>query len=137
MSHPNMGVVAIASESGSVSLVDIASGKIQKSINDAHKGDSPLNQGASTVSFTQSGLHLISAGHDGTVKLWDLRSGSSPKTPLIDYVSPANQGYGRAHGRKFDEGVMCLSVHPDSSSPFFASGGADSLVNVYELKNII
>ena len=101
-------------------------------------GDTPQTQGASTVAFTQSGLHLISAGHDGTVKLWDLRGGSgSGKSPLIDYVSSVYPGTVKAHGRKFDEGVMCLSVHPDSSAPFFASGGADSLVNMYELKNII
>jgi hypothetical protein len=36
-----MGVVAIASESGAVSLVELSSGKIQKSFNDAHKGTSP------------------------------------------------------------------------------------------------
>jgi hypothetical protein len=63
-----------------------------------------------------------------------MRSSGTGK-PLIEYVSSANN-IGRAHGRKFDEGVMCLAVHPDSSAPFFASGGADSLVNIYELKNL-
>ena len=124
----------MASESGAVSLVELSSGKIQKSFNEAHKGSTPQTQGASTLAFTHSGLHLISAGHDGTVKLWDLRSSANLKVPLQEFVTTQNRNF--AHGRKFDEGVMCLSVHPDSSQPFFASGGADSAVNVYELRNV-
>lgn len=36
-----------------------------------------------------------------------------------------------AHKAKYDEGVMGLAVHPDM--PIFASGGADCLVNLYDL----
>jgi striatin 1/3/4 len=72
--------------------------------------------------FSQSGLQVITGGHDGSVRVWDVRQGM--------IVSEAN----RRHMKKYDEGVMCLAAH--SESPFIASGGADSIVNIYEMNNM-
>jgi striatin 1/3/4 len=62
---------------------------------------------------------LISGCHDGSIKVWDIRNHK--------FVSEVP----KAHGRKYDEGVLCLSTH--QTVPFFASGGADSNVNIFEL----
>ncbi len=66
-----------------------------------------------------SGLHVISSGHDGAVKVWDLRN-------FKTIAESKKDNY-----RKYDEGVMCLAAH--NNVPFFASGGADCLINIYEL----
>ena len=66
-------------------------------------------------------IHFVSGGHDGTIKVWDMRT----------FKTIAEISKKGAHKRKFDEGVMCLASHPEA--PFFASGGADCLVNIYEL----
>ncbi len=127
-----MNLLASAYDSGSVHLIDLTSKRVQRTFDDAHRTSDPHTQGASTLAFTGSGLHLITGGNDGSVKLWDIRGTSSK--PLTEFLSSSNTV---AHGRKFDEGVMCVAVHPESNAyPFFATGGADSLVNVYELNNI-
>lgn len=69
--------------------------------------------------FTNNGLNVISGGHDGAVKVWDMRNFKS--------VAEIKNG----HQKKYEEAVMCLTCH--SSVPFFASGGADCLINIYEL----
>jgi len=127
-----MNLLASAYDSGAVQLIDLNARKVQRSFDEAHRTSDPHTQGASTVAFTGSGLHMITGGNDGSVKLWDIRGASNK--PVTEFVSATNTV---AHGRKFDEGVMCVAVHPESNSnPFFATGGADSLVNVYELNNI-
>jgi striatin 1/3/4 len=77
----------------------------------------------SSVSFNNSngGLNLISGSHDGTIKIWDLRN------------YKVTGEFTKAHQRKYDEGVMCIAAH--SKMPFFASGGADCTINIYELYN--
>ena len=67
-------------------------------------------------------LHIITGGHDGLIKIWDIRN-----YQCVAEVSSIKNG----HQRKFDEGVMCLSAHPDA--PFIASGGSDCVVNMYEV----
>jgi striatin 1/3/4 len=77
--------------------------------------------GVSKVLFANSGLHLISAGNDGAVRIWDLRN--------HQLVQEVHQGV--AHHKKYDEAVLGLAIHPEA--PFFASAGADCIVNIYEL----
>jgi striatin 1/3/4 len=62
---------------------------------------------------------MISGSHDGSVKVWDLRNYKT-----VGEVKAA-------HTKKYDEAVMCLTAH--NNVPFFASGGADCLINIYEL----
>ena len=110
-----MSVLAAGHENGQLNLFDYNSNRIIKTITDAH------SESISCLTFCQSngGLNLISGSHDGSIKVWDLRN-----YKIIGEVP-------RAHGRKYDESVMCLSTH--ASVPFFASGGADCTVNIYEL----
>lgn len=101
--------------------MDFNSGKITKHIPDAHIGN---NSGVSSVLFpggSSGAIHFISGGHDGSIKVWDMRT----------FKTIAEISKKSAHKRKFDEGVLCLASH--SEAPFFASGGADSVVNIYEL----
>ena len=113
--HSNMSLLGIAHENGTLNFVDYNSNKIVKTLTDAH------SDSVSCIKFAgqNGGLSVITGSHDGTIKIWDLRNHK-----CIAQVS-------KAHGRKYDEGVMCIDSH--SSTPFFASGGADCVVNIYEL----
>jgi striatin 1/3/4 len=110
-----MSLLAAAHENGVINFIDYNSNKIIKTINDAH------SDSVSCIKFGQQngGLNVISGSHDGSIKIWDLRNYQS-----IAEVS-------KAHGRKYDEGTLCLDTH--ANVPFFASGGADCIVNIYEL----
>ena len=110
-----MSLLASAHENGSVNFIDHNSNKVVKTVNDAHTGS------VSCVKFGahNNGLNVITGSHDGSVKIWDLRNHQ-----CVGEIS-------KAHGRKYDEGVLCIDTH--SSIPFFASGGADCYINFYEL----
>jgi len=112
-----MSLVATAHENGSINLYDFNSNKIVKTITDAHK------ESVSSVSFANhsGGLNLISGSHDGSVNLMDLRNYRTTAT------------IPKAHGKKYDEGVMCIASH--SKIPFFATGGADCNISIYELNH--
>lgn len=115
--HPTMSLAATAHESGDLTLFDFAASKTVKILSGAH---SAQRGAASQVRFANGGLHLISGGHDGSVKIWDMRTHR-----VLQEVRTAHQS-------KFDEAVMSIALHPEA--PFFASGGADCVVNIYELR---
>ena len=87
--------------------------KIVKVIQEAHE------DGISFIAYANNGLNIISTGHDGFVKIWDLRN--------YKVVAEIENG----KNKKYDEGIICLATH--SQAPFFASGGADCIINIYEL----
>lgn len=107
-----MSMAAVSHDSGEISLFDHSAGKTTRTL--THN-----QSGVSASLFANSGLNLISGGHDGSINLWDLRT------------NKVVQELRTAHSTKFEEGVMGLAVHHDI--PFFASAGADSLVNIFEL----
>jgi len=108
-----MNLLAIGHENGTLSFVDYNSNKVIKLVSDAHRDS------ISCVKFASYNGSLITGSHDGTIKIWDLRNHK-----CVGEVS-------KGHSRKFDEGVMCIDNH--SGIPFFASGGADCIINIYEL----
>ena len=65
------------------------------------------------VSFITSGLQLISSGSDGLVKLWNCKSNECVAT-LDNHT----------------EKIWALTVRKDEK--FVASGGADSLINLWQ-----
>lgn len=75
--------------------------------------------GISSISYSNSGMSLITGSHDGSIKIWDLRN------------YKVSGEIAQAHGKKYDESVMCIASH--NKIPFFASGGADCIINIYEL----
>lgn len=123
--HPHLPLLATAHDTGALHLFDLTSGAPTHSLTEAHTtSKQPSSSGVSSVLFSASGLQVITGGHDGSVRVWDVRQSASP------LVCEA----GKKHMRKYDEGVMCLAAH--SNSPFVASGGADSLVNIFEMNNM-
>ena len=110
-----MNLLAGGHENGTISFIDYNSNKVIKLLQDAHKDS------VSCVKFAayNGRINLITGSHDGSIKIWDLRNHR-----CVGEVS-------KAHSRKFDEGVMCIDNH--NGIPFFASGGADCIINIYEL----
>ena len=111
--HPSMNLISTAHENGTLNFFDFTANKVVKNIGDAH------SDGISSVVFSNSGLHMITGCHNGSLKVWDVRT--------YKCVSELKE----AHLRKYDEGVMCIATH--QSMPFFATGGADSIINIFEL----
>jgi WD40 repeat protein len=70
-----------------------------------------------SLALDPSGHFFASAGHDRSVRFWDL----SRRMCVQEFTS---------HRKKFDEAVHSISYHPSRS--MFASGGADSVVHVYQ-----
>eukprot|EP00047_Mylnosiga_fluctuans_P012823 m.27969 g.27969 ORF g.27969 m.27969 type:complete len:622 (+) comp4482_c0_seq1:47-1912(+) len=69
-----------------------------------------------SVDFDPNGLHLVSAGHDRSIRFWEF----STRRCITEFT---------AHRRKADEAIHALRFHP--SLPYLASAGADSIVRVH------
>jgi hypothetical protein len=65
----------------------------------------------------------VASCHNGDLVFYDIRQTNSYEKIVT---------HEQVHGRKFDEGALALGVHP--TMPFFASGGADSLIKIFEVK---
>ena len=67
MSHPSQNVVCAGHENGRLTLFDFKADKVSGALDGAH------SEGISSMAVTNSGLHLISGSHDGSLKVWDMR----------------------------------------------------------------
>mmetsp|Transcript_35765 Transcript_35765/g.93546 ORF Transcript_35765/g.93546 Transcript_35765/m.93546 type:complete len:667 (+) Transcript_35765:182-2182(+) len=108
-SHPTMGVVAGAYGAKMVKIFDIGAGSCVDTMV-AHPS------AVSSVDFDPSGLYMISAGHNRSVRIWDFSS----KKCVYENT---------AHRHKFDESIHAARFHP--SAAYYASAGADAIVRVY------
>lgn len=70
----------------------------------------------SALANTNSGYYLLSGGHDGSLRCWDIRK----QQCLYDIP---------AHRKKYDEGIHFIASHPSES--MFASCGADSNIKIF------
>lgn len=122
VSHPTTNLICTGHEEGGISLYDYGANRITNGIKKAHASS------ISSLCFTKSGSHLVSASHDGSIKVWDLRK--LPREDSDEAATCLNE-ISKAHQQKFDEGVQCLAMHP--TMPFLASGGADQLIKIYEV----
>ena len=74
----------------------------------------------SSLSVDSSGVYAFSGSHDGSLRVWDIR-----KYKCL-YETPC-------HRKKFDESVNVVVKHPNL--PILATGGADSLIKVFQTNN--
>lgn len=67
--------------------------------------------------FRPEGFELVSCGHDGNLRFWDLR-----KYKCVSDVA--------VHMKKYDESALCLSQSKDEG--LLCVGGADGLIKVMQ-----
>jgi len=122
VAHPTRTLVCTGHENGTINVFDYGSDSLIKTIQSAHE------DAVSSLGISNTGLQLISGGHEGCLKVWDIRkmdaqTKNEAQAPLHVIEN--------AHKKKYDEGVQGLMIHP--SQPFVATGGSDSIVQVFEL----
>ncbi|KAI1296072.1 hypothetical protein EDD11_007599 [Mortierella claussenii] len=67
---PTGSVFITASQDGSIKVWDAMSGKVVRTIENAHAG-----KGVTTATISKNGKYILSGGWDSSSKLWDLGSG--------------------------------------------------------------
>jgi len=67
---PTGSVFITASQDGSIKVWDAISGKVVRTIDNAHSG-----KGVTTATISRNGKYILSGGFDSVRKLWDLGSG--------------------------------------------------------------
>ena len=110
VAHPFMNVAITAHENKFIRFFDVNAGKHTRAMI-AH------TDAVSCLQVVGSTNLLVSGGHDGSIRCWDLR-----KFQCV-HEQPA-------HRRKYDESVMALSHH--GALPLLASSGADGIIKVFE-----
>ena len=73
--------------------------------------------GVTCLSIDPAGFTLVSGGHDGSVRFWDILGSKA-------CVQDIN-----VHREKAREGVLAVEFH--QSLPFVASAGADGVIKLY------
>ena len=71
---------------------------------------------------------VVSGGHDGTVRVWDLEVGE-PRVWNLDASRPA-----MASLAGHDSGVTALAVGERQGQPVVVSGGGDGVVRVWDIE---
>lgn len=71
----------------------------------------------SALSVHPNGNYVVSGSHDGSIRFWDIRTFG-----CLDEIA--------AHRKKYDEAIY--TIKHSENHPFFASGGADSIIKIYE-----
>jgi striatin 1/3/4 len=114
--------MASAHEDGSIQLFDFTQMKIVNTLKNAH------SDSVSSVTFSPFNTNcVISGGHDGSIRTWDLRkldNSTSASTALVAEIR-------EAHESKYNEAVQCITAH--QTAPLIATGGSDSLVKMFEI----
>lgn len=107
--NSSINLVISGHEDKEIKLFDINSNKCIKSF--VGHTDS-----VSSLANTNNGYYLISGGHDGALRCWDIRK----QQCLYDIP---------AHRKKYDEGVHFIAAHPVEN--MVASCGADSNIKIF------
>lgn len=72
------------------------------------------------ICIDDSGYYLISTGHDGSVRSWDLRTFHCLHEITLNR-------------KKYDESIFCVAQHP--AGEIIAIGGSDSIIKILEAKD--
>ena len=79
----------------------------------------------------------MTAGHDSSIKVWDMRALDASQNEAASAAAAESNAMKpeisleNVHQKKYDEGVQGMAIHP--SQPFLASGGADSIIQIFEM----
>jgi WD40 repeat protein len=79
------------------------------------------DQSPASVTFSPDGKYILSGGHDGTIRLWDVTTG---KALYLIYIDKMESG-----GTSLPSDVMSVTFSPDGR--LFAAGIRDRTVRVY------
>ncbi|KAF9899850.1 cleavage stimulation factor, 3' pre-RNA, subunit 1 [Linnemannia zychae] len=72
---PTGSVFITGSQDGSIKVWDAISGKVVRTIENAHSGKGKVFEGVTSATISKNGRYILSGGMDSTSKLWDLGSG--------------------------------------------------------------
>ncbi|KAG0375384.1 cleavage stimulation factor, 3' pre-RNA, subunit 1, partial [Mortierella sp. AD032] len=72
---PTGSVFISGSQDGSIKVWDAISGKVVRTIENAHSGKGKLFEGVTSATISKNGRYILSGGMDSQAKLWDLGSG--------------------------------------------------------------
>ncbi|KAF9792082.1 WD40 repeat-like protein [Thelephora terrestris] len=109
-SHPTMPLLVTGHEDKYIRIFDISTCQCTHSML-AHL------DGVTCLSIDPAGFALVSGGHDGSVRFWDILGSKA-------CVQDIN-----VHREKAREGVLAVEFH--QSLPFVASAGADGIIKLY------
>jgi striatin 1/3/4 len=110
LTHPSLSCVVSGHEDKQIRFFDLNSNKLIKTVT-AH------TDAVTGLSLKANKHHLVSVGHDGSVRTWDIR-----KYQCI-HETPA-------HKKKFDEAIHTVTHH--DKLPLLATGGADGIVKIFQ-----
>lgn len=108
--HNKLPIVISAHEDKFIKFWDLNSGKLIKEIV-GH------NDSVTSISLDPNGLVFVTGGHDSSVRMWDIST-----KECIQEIS--------ARHVKNDESVLTVSHHQKEN--YFALGGADSIIKIYQ-----
>lgn len=110
VAHPTLPICIAAHQDKRLRIYDIRAGECVSTIV-AHQ------DAVSSVSIDSAGLHMVTGGHDGSLRVWSI----AERHCVFEQS---------AHRPKFNEALHRVLYHP--SRNFIASGGADGLVKVFQ-----
>lgn len=154
VSHPTLPLLFSGHEDKFIRVADLTNGQVILSMH-GHR------DAVVSLDIDPAGLKLLSGGHDGTVRVWDMNAltkrftGGSSGSSRQSGSSETSDGEGAAAGGDDDDeddddddsaelecvqeltdhatanGEGVLAVRYHKTMPFFGTGGADGLVRIY------
>lgn len=152
---PTGSTLVVGSESGRVSLWDVAGGRVKFDLHPEDDVEAPAHRGTVwAAEFTADGKRIITTGDDGYIRTWDADSGKSTKGLAVGMpvraaaVSPSGNwvavGDRLGQVKVFDlnqdrpvveydhkRSVTAVAFSPDELT--VASAGIDGTVTLYEV----